>query len=789
MALVRLGSRDKLLLAALLPIWAVCFGLSVRSAVSGVGFPPVVVSAPLGAEEYPAVSGFSLELASESGLRVGDRLLRMGTADLRGVGFLGFFALAAEEAGPDRVVTVVFERAGERFETTLRLGSYALVWPLLLVSFGFALSGVVVLLRARPSQLVRAWFLALLCLAIVVASKGFGASRWEVYASSTIFITGATLIAPLSLRALLLHSPDAPPMRWFVRVGPWLFGPLLLLFLLGLVPYPLFLRTLYVLALLLGATLLVLATRIYRSLDPIGRRQAKWVLWGGYCALLPRLAVAAWIVIQPEVAQRPVYLLSYLALLLFPVSLLIAIARFNFFDVDRLLSATASYNLVLVALVGTGLVVVPWLGELSSGLLGVEPRMGQAALSLALAALVIPVHQRLRPRIDRVFFKERYAFDQGVAELLRALSACQDTRALTQRVGEELHQLLQPESFVIYARAGDSFAPVFVAGRAVPVGFEAGSPLVATLAQRRKPLALSHSGRRPDAAALGPFDRAALEALEVEVVVPVRREGLAAFLCLGPKRSGDVYTSTDLSHLAAVAEAVSSQLRNFDQEQVIRSARDMQESLRRYVPGAIADQLASGSELEASEREVSVLFVDIRGYTSFSEPRRAAEIFSTVNHYTETVSAIVRKHGGSVVEFNGDGMMAVFGAPRDIAHKERAAVEAAREIAAAVGSMPVVDAQRGEAKLSVGVGIATGEAFVGNIRAVDRMIWSVLGNTTNLAARLQSLTRDLKADVVIDAATREASGGAAADFVVHPRVPIRGRLEREDVYALQLGAR
>ncbi len=180
-----------------------------------------------------------------------------------------------------------------------------------------------------------------------------------------------------------------------------------------------------------------------------------------------------------------------------------------------------------------------------------------------------------------------------------------------------------------------------------------------------------------------------------------------------------------------------------------------------------------------------MLFVDLRGYTSFSESRRAEEIFSTVNRYTETVSQIVQKHGGSVVEFNGDGMMAVFGAPRELAHKERAAVEAGREIVEAVAALPVEDTSGGETKLSVGVGIATGEAFVGNIQAVDRMIWSAIGNTTNLAARLQGLTRELDAALVIDSRTWERAQ-LAADFEKRPEVPIRGRRETQDVYALPM---
>ena len=138
------------------------------------------------------------------------------------------------------------------------------------------------------------------------------------------------------------------------------------------------------------------------------------------------------------------------------------------------------------------------------------------------------------------------------------------------------------------------------------------------------------------------------------------------------------------------------------------------------------------------------------------------------------------------MEFNGDGMMAVFGAPRELAHKERAAVEAGREIVEAVAALRVEDARGGPTKLSVGVGIATGEAFVGNIQAVDRMIWSAIGNTTNLAARLQSLTRDLDASVVIDGETWERARPAAADFDKRLEVQIRGRRESQDVYLLPI---
>ncbi len=266
------------------------------------------------------------------------------------------------------------------------------------------------------------------------------------------------------------------------------------------------------------------------------------------------------------------------------------------------------------------------------------------------------------------------------------------------------------------------------------------------------------------------------------MVVPVRRgTDLVAFVCLGPKASGDDYTASDRTLLAVVAEKFSTELERFDREQMLAASRRMQEALRRYVPGSLAERLDHGGSLEVGECEVSVLFVDLRGYSRYAAGVSAEETFGTVSRYTEAVSAIVRRHGGTVVEFNGDGMMAVFGAPEPLPEKERAAQAAGEAIVGAVGAI----ATSGDA-LSVGVGIATGPAFVGSIRAVDRLIWTAIGDTTNRAARLQTLTRELGAAMVIDAATWRAAGDRARSFEKRPRVELRGRPEPEDLYVLPL---
>ncbi len=110
----------------------------------------------------------------------------------------------------------------------------------------------------------------------------------------------------------------------------------------------------------------------------------------------------------------------------------------------------------------------------------------------------------------------------------------------------------------------------------------------------------------------------------------------------------------------------------------------MGEALRRYVPQPVAARLSRGQSIEGGERDVSVLFVDLRGYTTYSEAQAAGTVFSMINRYTEAVSAVIQRRGGTVVEFLGDGLMAVFGAPEALPDHARVSVQAAREVVAAV---------------------------------------------------------------------------------------------------------
>ena len=216
-----------------------------------------------------------------------------------------------------------------------------------------------------------------------------------------------------------------------------------------------------------------------------------------------------------------------------------------------------------------------------------------------------------------------------------------------------------------------------------------------------------------------------------------------------------------------------------DAEVRAHDERSRYEEALGYVPSIVTDDLLKGSEVTPGEVEVTVLFIDLDGYTSRSMRQSAEETFEMINTYTKTISEKIRHHGGSVVEFHGDGLMAVFGAPRALDSKESCAIEAARESVQELRA-----GQMSNLSLSAGVGIATGPAFVGNVESVDRKIWTVLGNTTNLAARLRGLASDFGCPIVVDEPTYTAAIDTAGDFEEKRHVVIKGRNDELSVWCM-----
>ena len=240
----RLGGVDRALLFTLLPIWAFWFALYLNNLARGrVAVLPIQVSAPQIPDDYPTVLGFWD--VPWGGLQVGDRLLRIGQADLRGVWPVGFVAREYKEADASLRVPLIFLRAGLRHETVLSLRAvpFPWVWAVINVSFvGFA---ILLLLRKPNSRLICAHFLMMMVLSflfIPFAAGTRGAPLALTYLRYCFAFVSASIVLPLVLRLAYLFPEEAIPVDARLPKWPWLFsiaGPIWYGFMFGVAPAPL----------------------------------------------------------------------------------------------------------------------------------------------------------------------------------------------------------------------------------------------------------------------------------------------------------------------------------------------------------------------------------------------------------------------------------------------------------------------------------------------------------------------------------------------------------------------
>jgi adenylate cyclase len=193
-----------------------------------------------------------------------------------------------------------------------------------------------------------------------------------------------------------------------------------------------------------------------------------------------------------------------------------------------------------------------------------------------------------------------------------------------------------------------------------------------------------------------------------------------------------------------------------------------------YVDPDVAERiLAEGTRLAGEEVEVTVMFLDIRDFTGFAERRDAREVVAAVNALFEVVVPIVHAHGGRVDKYIGDGLLAVFGAPRRLSDHADRALAAALEVARAVAG----------GALAVGIGLNSGTVLAGTVGGAGRFEFSVIGDVVNTAARVEATTRRTGDTVLLTGLTRDRLGPGHPPLVERAETAVRGRRQPVRLYA------
>ena len=213
----------------------------------------------------------------------------------------------------------------------------------------------------------------------------------------------------------------------------------------------------------------------------------------------------------------------------------------------------------------------------------------------------------------------------------------------------------------------------------------------------------------------------------------------------------DLKRSDELGQLAESFNRMSTGLAERDR---VRDLLDKNVS-----PEVAAQLMREGAALGGEEREVTILFADLRGFTTLSEKMPPRELITLLNRYLDAMSGAIEAEGGIIDKFIGDEIMALFGAPVASSDGADRALAAAVAMRAALAGFNASLAAEGRPPLAFGVGINTARVVAGNIGSHRRLNYSVIGDGVNVAARLQTLTRDPAhgTDIILSAATLVAS--------------------------------
>jgi class 3 adenylate cyclase len=468
--------------------------------------------------------------------------------------------------------------------------------------------------------------------------------------------------------------------------------------------------------------------------------------------------------------------------LLFPIVMAYAMVRYDFFDVRAALRAGAAYSAV------TGLVVLAYTGAitvmdvlLANWEAAQSPIVGGAVMAALVVVLLNPLYLRSQRLVDRLFFRQRVDVQRSIERVSEVMSGLLDlgriVELLTQTVEEQTHPERQELYLFRASRRGYALAGEEEGDEPedqAPIAGDA--PLVRCLEILGQPLTRERVEEDPALERYRSACLSAMDGLGATVLVPFVFQGrVTGFLTLGPKRSGLGYSSQDLGILRLLANSsalalghsrayTALQETNVELRSALRRVEILESirtNLAKFVPRTVQDLIErapEAPELDKREMDVTVLFVDLVGYTRLTERLDPGRVNELVERCFGAYLDEILRRGGDVNETAGDGLMAIFRDPDPRRHARQAVkcalgiLRRTRQLNETLEGLPE--------PMAVHSGVNSGLATVGATKIEGangtRWTYTASGQVTIVAARLAALAR--ADEILVGTGTRERLG-------------------------------
>jgi class 3 adenylate cyclase len=636
-----------------------------------------------------------------------------------------------------------------------------LVGTLYMAGLLYLILGIVVFVL-KPDTPV-SWSHFLLCFGL----SAFNLTSFDVAATHAGMVRWYFIFSALMPAAGVHLSMLFPQPRSFVLRRPWLQATPYIVAAAILVPMELFypgpkflLAYNFVYIYMIVGSLLFLGSSLASYLwqsSVIAKQRSKVLLFGAALAFpLPAFSQLAFyrgwtfqgIPVQTNFLALP--------LLVFPAAIAYAIAKHNLFDVDVYIKRTVGYVLmtVIVAMayftmqtVLSTVVLKPILGENAE-------KVYPIVFALLVVFLFNPVNRKVQESVDKMFFRKKFDYKGAVTAASNALSSILNLNEIILQVILTVRKeiFIDAAGVILFEpqkKGCQSYfiedGPGQVKDQSKEVCILYDDPLLALISREKRLITKYDIAEDPRYSNVKESCGQRFAEMAASLAVPlIYQDEVKGVLALGYKKSGHFYSREDIDLLSTLASQAAVAIENAKMAEQMKKEETVRTNLARYLSPQIVDQIIQKDvkvNLGGDRKVVTVLFSDIRNFTTITESRPPDQLVQILNEYFTEMAGVIFENQGSLDKYIGDAIVAVFGSLIPLENSATYAVTAAIEM---MKRLPVLNERWMNEygfTMNIGIGINTGEVFLGNIGSPERMEFTVIGDTVNVASRFSGLAK------------------------------------------------
>jgi class 3 adenylate cyclase len=493
--------------------------------------------------------------------------------------------------------------------------------------------------------------------------------------------------------------------------------------------------------------------------------------------------------------MHPVFNLPFYVFL--PLSIGYAIVKHNLFDVDVYIKRAAGYG-IMTAIVG--MVFFSMQTFLSTLVLG--PIFGENAekvypilFALLVVFLFNPVNRRVQESVDKLFYRKKFDYKDTVISVSNALTSVLNLNEIIKKIIHTVRKemFIDTAGVILLEPQKEACQTLFISDKTddadqdkkdICITYD--EPLLALLSREKKLITKYDVAEDPRYTNVREPCGQRFTEMGASVAMPlIYQDNVTGVLALGYKKSGHFYTREDIHLLETLANQGAIAIENAKLAEQMKKEETVRTNLARYLSPQIVDEIVKKDvqvNLGGDRKVVTVLFSDIRNFTTITETRPPDQLVHILNEYFTEMARIIFENKGSLDKYIGDAIVAVFGSLIPLENSARNAVQASIQM---MKRLPILN-QRWMREygfsMDIGIGVNTGEVFLGNIGSPERMEFTVIGDTVNVASRFSGLAK--AGQILMTKETRTSLGTTDIQYKELPPSAVKGKTGKLDVFEI-----